>query len=730
VPVIVTEVPKKPVVGFRLVMLGGGSVTVKLAPALATPPTVTTTFPVVAPAGTVTTRLVALQLVAVAAVPLNLTVLVPCVAPKFVPAIVTVAPTNPDVGFRLVIPGAGTVTVKFTPLLATPPTVTTTFPVVAPVGTRATMLVAVQLVGVVPVPLNFTVLVPCVAPKFTPVIVTVAPTNPDVGFSPVMLGPGELTVKFTPLLATPPTVTTTFPVVAPAGTGVTMLVALQLVGVAVIPLNFTVLVPCVAPKFAPVTVTEAPSTPDVGLRLVMLGAGTVTVKFTPLLATPPTVTTTFPVVAPVGTFTTRLVALQLVAVAAVPLNLTVLVPCVAPKFVPAIVTVAPTNPDVGFSPVMLGPADVTVKFTPLLATPPTVTTTFPVVVPVGTVTTRLVALQLVAVAAVPLNFTVLVPCVAPKFTPVTVTVAPANPDVGFSPVTLGPGELTVKFTPLLATPPTVTTTFPVVAPAGTGVTMLVALQLVGVAAIPLNLTVLVPCVAPKFVPVTVIEAPSTPDVGLRLVMLGGGTVTAKLTPMLATPPTVTTTLPVVAPVGTVTTRLVALQVVTVATVPLNVTVLVLCVAPKFAPVIVTDDPIAPEVGLKLVIPGVGSVSPGLVLLADSTNPAHPAKIMLATARTHTSRTRSPVFCVLAPEQFVVNIFSFPRCRRLHPDCGRTRPHAESGYWGPPLWRNWTWGEKEGRCIYTTLYCPHGQACSFAQPLDLESGGLIMRKTMK
>jgi len=79
------------------------------------------------------------------------------------------------------------------------------------------------------------------------------------------------TVKVTPLLATPPTVTTTFPVVAPVGTGVTMLVALQLVGVAAVPLNFTVLVPCVAPKFAPVIVTDAPTNPDVGFRLVMLG---------------------------------------------------------------------------------------------------------------------------------------------------------------------------------------------------------------------------------------------------------------------------------------------------------------------------------------------------------------------------------------------------------------------------------------------------------------------------
>src|SRR2546422_9755345 len=163
-----------------------------------------------------------------------------------------------------------------------------------------------------------------------------------------------VTVKLTPLLATPPTVTTTLPVVAPAGTGATMLVALQLVGAVVVPLNLTVLDPCVAPKFAPAIVTEVPINPDVGFKLVMLGAGTVTVKLTPLLATPPTVTTTLPVVAPAGTGTTMLVALQLVGAVAVPLNVTVLVPCVAPKFAPAIVTDVPTNPDVGFKLVMLG----------------------------------------------------------------------------------------------------------------------------------------------------------------------------------------------------------------------------------------------------------------------------------------------------------------------------------------------------------------------------------------
>src|SRR5208283_2568270 len=165
-----------------------------------------------------------------------------------------------------------TTTVKVIPSLATPPTVTMTFPVVAPLGTGTTMLVALQLVGAPAVPLNVTVLVPCVAPKFVPVIVTEVPTAPDVGFRLVMLGADVPTVKLTPLLATPPTITTTLPVVAPLGTGTTMLVALQLVGVPVVPLNFTVLVPCVAPKFVPEIVTDLPIAPVAGDRLVILGA--------------------------------------------------------------------------------------------------------------------------------------------------------------------------------------------------------------------------------------------------------------------------------------------------------------------------------------------------------------------------------------------------------------------------------------------------------------------------
>jgi hypothetical protein len=167
----------------------------------------------------------------------------------------------------------------------------------------------------------------------------------------------EVTVKVTPLLATPPTVTTTFPLVAPVGTEVAMVVEFQLVVAAVVPLNVTV---PLDPRFVPVIVTCVPTAPEVGDRLEIVGAGpeAVTVKATPLLATPPTITTTFPVVAPAGTDVAMLVALQVVTVAAVPLNVTVLVPCEDPKFVPVIVTGVPVGPEVVDRLVIAGPPKV------------------------------------------------------------------------------------------------------------------------------------------------------------------------------------------------------------------------------------------------------------------------------------------------------------------------------------------------------------------------------------
>ena len=96
-----------------------------------------------------------------------------------------------------------------------------------------------------------------------------------------MLG-GGITAKLAPLLVWPATVTVTFPLVAPLGTGTTMLVALQLEGKALVPLKLTVLLPCAGPKFAPVIVTDVPTVADAGDKPVILGGGT-TVKITALL---------------------------------------------------------------------------------------------------------------------------------------------------------------------------------------------------------------------------------------------------------------------------------------------------------------------------------------------------------------------------------------------------------------------------------------------------------------
>ena len=65
---------------------------------------------------------------------LNVTAVAPV---KFVPLIVTLAPTGPLAGVTLAIVGAG-ITVKLVALVAVPPgVVTRTGPVVAPVGTVA-----------------------------------------------------------------------------------------------------------------------------------------------------------------------------------------------------------------------------------------------------------------------------------------------------------------------------------------------------------------------------------------------------------------------------------------------------------------------------------------------------------------------------------------------------------------------------------------------------------------
>lgn len=84
---------------------------------------------------------------------------------------------------------------------------------------------------------------------------------------------GANTAKGRLFVASPSTATATGPLVAPVGTGTVMLVSLQAVGVAMVPLNETELLACVDPKPAPVMVTEVPTDPLLGESADMVGGG-------------------------------------------------------------------------------------------------------------------------------------------------------------------------------------------------------------------------------------------------------------------------------------------------------------------------------------------------------------------------------------------------------------------------------------------------------------------------
>src|ERR1700730_3967054 len=104
-------------------------------------------------------------------------------------------------------------------------------------------------------------------------MVTDVPTAPELGEMLVRDGRTDsVSLNGTPLLARPPTVTNTLPLIAPLGTGTTMEFELQLVGVATTPLNVTVLVPCVVPKLLPEIVTRVPAGPAPGDMVPMSGA--------------------------------------------------------------------------------------------------------------------------------------------------------------------------------------------------------------------------------------------------------------------------------------------------------------------------------------------------------------------------------------------------------------------------------------------------------------------------
>ncbi len=112
--------------------------------------------------------------------------------------------------------------------------------------------------------------------------------------------------------------------------------------------------------------------------------------------------------------------------------------------------------------------------------------------------------------------------------------------------------------------------------------------------------------APKFVPVIVTTVPLRPLVGVKLVIVGNGTVKLVLEHPIA-PNKFTHIGPVLDVYDTVATSCVEVAEVTPPITPLKVTVLSVAVGLKPLPVIVTVVPLGPLVGVKLVMIGANTV---------------------------------------------------------------------------------------------------------------------------
>lgn len=197
--------------------------------------------------------------------------------------------------------------------------------------------------------------------KLDPEMITVAPTAPLVGSNPEIDGEGN-TVKLKALLIVIPLVVTEIgPVTAPGGTVVVILVALEEVTIAAVPLKDT---EGEALKFVPEIITVAPMAPLVGLEFEIVGVGR-TIKLEELVRVIPLTTMEIePDVAAGGTVAVILVAVEEETLASVPLKLTIFSEGVALKFVPEMVTTVPMAPLGGLNPVIVGVAK-TVKLPPL-----------------------------------------------------------------------------------------------------------------------------------------------------------------------------------------------------------------------------------------------------------------------------------------------------------------------------------------------------------------------------
>jgi len=227
-------------------------------------------------------------------------------------------------------------------------------PVVAPIGILAVMLEAVDVKTTAVVPLNFTVLLDGILLKFSPLITTLAPIAPLSGVIDVMVGDPSTLKLLLLVIVIPLTMILIGPVVAPAGIVVVILVVVDAVTVAGIPLNETVLLVGVVLKFVPEIIMVAPSAPLLGLNPVSVGVGATEKLFALNTVIPFNESEILPVVAPTGTVVIRLVEVDALTGVSTPLKLKILFAEVVLKLDPVIVTLAPTAPLPGLKPEMAG----------------------------------------------------------------------------------------------------------------------------------------------------------------------------------------------------------------------------------------------------------------------------------------------------------------------------------------------------------------------------------------
>ena len=283
-----------------------------------------------------------------------------------------------------------------------------------------------------------------------------------------------------------------------------------------VPLNRTLVAPV---KWLPLMVTEVPTTPLDGEKLLIVGADPpVTVKFGALVAVPDgVVTVILPVVAPAGT---------VVVIRRIVRHAEARRRPVEPHAARA-GEVVPVDGDRGAHRAARRreAADrrrappVTVKFGPLVAVPDAVVTVIlPVVAPAGTVDITWVFETKLNVADVPLNFTPLTPV---RLVPLMVTAVPGAPLDGEKLLIVGMAG-TTKSLRLTPTPSDVVTRIlPVVAPIGAVAVRCWSSVTLNVVATLLNETADTPATPPvNPLPVTATSVPGAPLDGLNPVITG------------------------------------------------------------------------------------------------------------------------------------------------------------------------------------------------------------------